>query len=244
MYQVGKTFRDYPTCPEMIVVPFGQFKMGSPEREIGRKKHEGPQRQVTIRRPFAVGKYPVTVGQFAKFVKETKHKISNDWRNARFRQTDNHPVVYVSWHDVKQYVRWLSRKTKKNYRLLSEAEWEYVARAGTKTAYHFGDKFLDNRACHLSMGTVAVGKYPENKFGLHDVHGNVWEWVEDCWHRDYANAPSDGSAWLNEPNDLRVLRGGSWNSKPEYLRAAVRNGNVATFRGADVGFRVMRTLGS
>ena len=244
MYQVGKTFRDHPTYPEMIVVPFGQFKMGSPETEIGRKSHEGPQRQVTIRRLFAVGKYPVTVGQFAEFVRETKHKISNDWRNAHSGQTDSHPVVCVAWHDAKQYVKWLSYETEKNYRLLSEAEWEYVARAGTKTAYHFGNKLLDKRACHLSTGTASVGKYPENKFGLHDVHGNVWEWVEDCWHGDYTNAPSDGSAWLNEPNNLHVLRGGSWNSKPEYLRSAVRNANVATFRGINVGFRVVRMLSS
>ena len=92
------------------------------------------------------------------------------------------PVVCVAWHDAKQYVKWLSDKTERNYRLLSESEWEYVARAGTKTAYHFGNRFLDKGACHLSTGTIAVGKYPENQFGLHDVHGNVWEWVEDCWH--------------------------------------------------------------
>ena len=249
MYQVGETFCDYALCPEMIVVPAGEFMMGSPEGEKGRYDDEGPQHQVPIAKPFAVGKYPVTVKQFRHFVQETKYE-RDDWRHAYYeQQPDDHPVDHVSWYDAKKYVSWLSEKTEQEYRLLSEAEWEYVARAGTTTAYHFGDTISKDQANYdnrlgKNRGTVAVGEYPANAFGLYDVHGNLWEWVEDTWPSDYTGAPVDGSAWLDESGRLRVLRGGSWIDDPRNLRSAIRVGSNASSRSFIVGFRVARTLSS
>ncbi len=276
-YQVGDTFRDCETCPEMVVLPAGNFTMGSPEGERDRDDSEGPQRQVTIPKPFAVGKYEVTLGQYAEFVRETKHKTRNcgypedkSWENPGFKQTNNHPVVCVSWDDASTYVYWLSVKTGHEYRLLTEAEWEYAARGGTTTAYHFGRTILDNQANkdRNNKGTVAVGSFRENAFELHDMHGNVWEWVEDCWHDDYTGAPTNGSAWLsgcrkgNEDDceglsgdtlrtckehivgkELRVLRGGSWYDGPWDLRSAVRDWHYASFVNFYFyGFRVARDL--
>jgi len=219
--------------------------MGSPEDEPGRYSDEGPQHRVTISQTFAVGKYEVTRGQFESFVNATGYDAGDDWHNPGFSQTNAHPVVYVSWHDARAYVRWLSRRTGEIYRLLSEAEWEYVARAGTTTAYHFGNTISPSQANfnENNEGTFAVGRYPANAFGLHDVHGNMWEWVEDCKHDDYDSAPKDGSAWVsNCDDDIRVLRGGSWGSSPRFLRSAVRYWIEASDRDSDVGFRVARTL--
>ena len=272
-YQVGETFRDCATCPEMVVLPAGQFTMGSPEGEEGRDESEGPQHQVTIAKPFAVGKYEVTIGQYAKFVRETKHNTGNCdyppdgfWRDPGFKLSNNHPVVCVNWDDAATYAHWLSVKTGHEYRLLTETEWEYAARARTTTAYHFGSTISKDQA-HFDAsysGTVSVGSYPANAFGLHDMHGNVWEWVEDCWHDDYTGAPTNGSAWLSGcrkgdeddcgglgelckealvGKELRVLRGGSWYSSPEDLRSAYRIWILATYRNDDfIGFRVARTL--
>ena len=262
----GKTFRDCADCPEMVVVPAGSFTMGSPPQEKDRQKVEGPQREVTIPRPFAVGKYEVTRGAFARFTAATGHSTSNsctayeggewkfgsgrNWRNPGFGQTDRGPVVCVSWHDAKAYVAWLSRRTGKRYRLLSEAEWEYAARAGTRTRYHWGDSIGRNRANCDGCGsrwddkrTAPVGSFGANPFGLHDMHGNVSEWVEDCWHSSYRSAPPDGRAWTaGGICGGRILRGGSWYDAPASLRSAVR-----VFRdwvgGRNVdGFRVARTL--
>ena len=166
------------------------------------------------------------------------------------------PVINVNWHDAKAYVRWLSGKTGHQYRLLSESEWEYVARAGTTGAFHFGRTISTDQANYdgryvygsgregvYRIKTVSVGSFPSNGYGLHDVHGNVWEWVEDCWHSDYRGAPTDGSAWISGGNcDYRVLRGGSWNFYPSILRAANRNWNEAGSRNEISGFRVARTL--
>ena len=248
-YQVGGTFHDCETCPEMIVLPAGEFMMGSPKRERGRHSDEGPQRQVTIPKPFAVSKYEVTLGQFAEFVRETKHKTRNcyypqdgSWRDPGFKQTNNHPVACVSWDDASTYVDWLSAKAGHEYRLLTEAEWEYAARAGTTTAYHFGRTILGDMAQYNSDGAAAVGSFPANAFGLHDMHGNVWEWVEDCWHDDYTGAPTSGSAWLSgcKRVNLRVLRGGSWDSVPGGLRSAFRSADYASNRDYNFGFRVAR----
>ena len=277
-YQVGETFRDCATCPEMVVLPAGKFMMGSPEEERGKRDNEGPQRRVTIPKPFAVAKYEVTVWQFSEFVRETKHKIGDcdslegtSWRDPGFKQTNNHPVVCVSWGDASTYIYWLSMKTGHEYRLLAEAEWEYAARAGTTTAYHFGRMLLGNQAQYKSQGTETVGSFPANAFGLHDMHGNVLEWVEDCWHDGYTGAPTNGSAWLSEctkinedsceiysgsrdsdlfrlckelvvGKELRVLRGGSWMHGPEGLRSATRGWGNATIRYKRDGFRVARDL--
>ena len=200
-YQMGETFRDCATCPEIVVLPAGKFTMGSPEGERGRYDDEGPQRQVTIPEPFAVGKYEVTVRQYAEFVKETGHKagscrFAESWENPGFKQNNDHPIVCVSWDDASTYAYWLSVKTGHEYRLLTEAQWEYAARAGTTTPYHFDRMILGNQANYdkKHQGTVAVGSFRANAFGLHDMHGNVYGWVEDCWHDDYIGAPANGDA--------------------------------------------------
>jgi len=278
----GSRFRDCPDCPEMVVVPSGTFTMGSPSSERGRTSDEGPQRQVRIGAPFAVGVHPVTVGEYGAFARATggrggpvtmtvgKNNMAtvmvrrdgsgNDcfdvagrtgpnpprvnWHSPGFSQSSTNPVVCVSWNDAQAYVKWLSEKTGHRYRLLSEAEWEYAARAGTTTRYWWGDGIDRSKANYGGgeRGTVPVGRYAANPFGLHDVHGNVWEWVEDCWNGSYSGAPSDGSAWLSGDCDRRVLRGGSWDNDPEWLRAAYRNRNGTGGRGNYVGIRVARTL--
>ena len=213
-WNFGEVFRDCPECPELVVVPPGSFEMGSPSGEANRDDDEGPVHRVTFERPFAVGVYEVTFGEWDACV--------SGGGCGGYRPDDegwgrgNRPVVNVSWDDVKAYVDWLTGKTGEEYRLLSEAEWEYVARAGTRTAYWWGDDFGQNRAnCHgcgdSYRPTAPVGSFSANPFGLHDVHGNVWEWVEDCWNDSYDGAPSDGSAWESGNCERRVLRGGSWD---------------------------------
>ena len=243
----GRVFRDCEECPEMVVVPAGSFTMGAPSREEGRDSDEGPQHTVTIRAPFAVGKYEVTFLEWDGCVAAggCGHRADDEgWGRGR------RPVMNVSWEDARSYVRWLSGKTGKRYRLLSEAEWEYAARAGTRTRYHWGDRVGRNRANCDGCGsrwdddrTAPVGSFPANGFGLHDVHGNVWEWVEDCRHDDYAGAPLDGSAWTAGGEcGRRVLRGGSWFNVPRNLRSAFRYRGSAGFRNFNLGFRVARTL--
>jgi formylglycine-generating enzyme required for sulfatase activity len=154
------------------------------------------------------------------------------------------PVINVSWYDAKEYAGWLSRKTGKTYRLLSEAEWEYAARAGTTTRYAFGDAIIRSQTQIYSAGkTAEVGSFTANKFGLHDMHGNVWELVEDDWHRHYEDAPPiDGSVWQGGDLSMRVLRGGSWQSPPRFLRSAYRHTVPKVYRFHSIGFRVAQTL--
>ncbi len=264
---IGELIRDCPHCPEMVVVPAGRFEMGSPSSEEGRDDDEGPQHRVTIGAKFAVGVHEVTRGEFARFVSATGRSTGDScrtyedgewetrsglsWRSPGFSQSDTHPVVCVSWDDAKAYASWLSRETGEEYRLLSEAEWEYVARAGTTTRFWWGNDIGRNRAnCGSSCEddharTAPVGSFGANGFGLHDVHGNVWEWVEDCWHDDYTSAPRDGRAWLgNNGGDCsrRVLRGGSWDYRPEDLRSAFRSRNVTGKRDNGDGFRLLRSV--
>ena len=181
---------------------------------------------------------------------ECKHKPKTDWGR------NNHPVMRVSWDDAKQYVTWLSKKTGNSYRLLSEAEWEYAARAGTTTPFSAGptittddanfdgDFTYGGSAKGKDLGkTITAGSFKPNAFGLHDLHGNVWEWVEDCYSKDgYQRAPSDGSALTSGDCARRVLRGGSWNSYPRFLRSADRYGDRTSYRVNYYGFRVGRTL--
>ena len=242
-----KPFQDCGECPEMVVLPAGSFDMGSPPGEEGWDKDEGPQHRVKIRQRFAVSRYEVTFAEWDACVSAggCNHRPSDEgWGR------DRRPVVNVSWEDAKQYVGWLSRKTGRSYRLLSESEWEYAARAGTRTRYHWGDSIRHNRANCDGCGsrwdnekTAPVGSFAANRFRLHDLLGNVWEWVEDCWHGSYGGAPSDGSAWTTGGNcSLRMLRGGSWNFEPGNLRAAGRLRNSAGDRNGNDGFRVARTL--
>ena len=269
-YEVGKTFQDCLTCPEMVVVPKGQFLMGSSEDDRASWSDERPQHEVNIPKPFAVGKYEVTVGQFSEFIKEEGYKVRGmcqkydfdsgdwdleadlNWENPGFEQTDDHPVVCVAWDDAKAYVERLSRETGKTYRLLSEAEWEYVARAGTTTIYHFSAEISTEKANYnrANDGTVKVGEYDCNAFDLCDIYGNVQEWVEDCWHDDYGGAPSDGRAWsdgCDSMGDLagvntRILRGGTWTDNKVDLRSAFRFNGAAWLRDNETGFRVARDL--
>ena len=249
----GRRIRDCPQCPELVVVPAESYMMGSPESESSRDGDEGPLHRVAIAEPFAVGVYEVTFAEWDACRREggcTHNPGDRGWgRGTR-------PVIDVSWNDAQQYVRWLSRETGKRYRLLSESEWEYVTRAGTVTPFHHGETISTEEANYdgnytYGFGrkgryrerTVPVGSFPPNGFGLHDVHGNVWEWVEDCWHGSYAGAPGDGSAWTSgEDCSRRVLRGGSWNNLPRYLRSADRGRRSTGLRISFVGFRVARTL--
>jgi formylglycine-generating enzyme required for sulfatase activity len=244
------TFKDCPECPEMVVVPAGSFIMGSPSTEKGRGKEEDPQHKVTIAKPFAVGKYTVTFAEWDACVVAggCKHKPEDLGRGRGTR-----PIINVSWSDAtKEYLPWLSRKTGKTYRLLTEAEWEYAARAGTTTAYSWGNNVGKGQANCYGCGSqwdgkqpAPVGSFKPNAFGLYDMHGNVWQWVEDCKHENYNGAPPiDGAAWTTSCSQVenRVLRGGSWDSDPRSMRAADRNSGSAELRGSTEGFRLARTL--
>ena len=236
---VGKNFRDCDICSEMAVVPAGSFMMGSPDSYEGRGT---PVHRVTISEPFAVGKNEVTFREWDACVSEggCSHRPDDEgWGRG------DRPVIDVNWNDAQEYVVWLSRRSGEPYRLLSESEWEYVARAGTTGPYHFGSMISTGQANYDNdlERTAPVGSYPANGFGLHDVHGNVMEWVEDCRHDSYNGAPSDGSAWTSGGDcDWRVLRGGSWNSGPRLLRSADRGNGWAESRFIFNGFRVARTL--
>ena len=263
----GKTewFKDCADCPDMVVVPAGSFMMGSPKSEAERSEDEGPRHTVRIGGPFAVGRFEVTRVQFETFVEATGHYIgSSCWtcekdkwklRTGRsfgkpgFAQDSSHPAVCVNWHDAKAYAAWVSKKTGKRYRLLSEAEWEYAARAGTTTRYSWGDEVgKGNANCHDcgsqwdSKKTAPVGSFKPNAFGLHDMHGNVWEWVADCWNKTYEGAPKDGLPWTSGDCSSPVLRGGSWLKVARLLRSANRTWLMTVSRFNYNGFRVARTL--
>jgi formylglycine-generating enzyme required for sulfatase activity len=288
----GTVFRDCPDCPEMVVLPAGTFTMGSSAAEktwaashggsLGSVADEAPQHAVSLR-SFALGRYDVTRGEYAAFVRATGHsggdgcgRVSSKWdKDAKltwedpgFAQTDRDPVVCVSWDDAQAYVRWLSSKTGHSYRLPTEAEWEYAARAGATTKFWWGDDdttapahawFRGNSGVTGCKGlqcaggqTHPVGAKPANAFGLYDMAGNVWQWTEDCYDNSYAGAPADGRANETASSDvhandsqgrcLRVDRGGSWMFPAWLLRSATRERNPANFRDIIMGFRLARTL--
>jgi formylglycine-generating enzyme required for sulfatase activity len=232
-------------CPEMIVVPAGEFAMGSRATEKGRYDHEGPQHKVAIAKPFAVSKFDVTFADWDTCVSVGGCPQTTDGGMGRGTK----PVIYVNWGDAQQYVAWFSKMTGQRYRLLTEAEWEYAARAGTTTAYSWGDEIGKGNASCNGCGskwdnreTSPVGSFKPNGFGLYDMGGNVWQWVEDCYHGDYNEAPTDGSAWITGDCSRRVVRGGSWYSGPRVLRAANRGRFSTDLRDLFLGFRVGRTL--
>ena len=245
--KVGEVFRDCDECPQMVVVPAGSFMMGSPESEEGRDDDEGPEHRVEIGEAFAVGAYEVTFEEWDACVAAggcgRYRPDDKDWgRGGR-------PVINVSWEDAQAYVEWLSRKTGKQYRLLSEAEWEYAARGGSGTRYWWGDEIGSGRANCDGCGsrwddeqTAPVRSFRGNGYGLYDMHGNVWEWVQDCWNDNYRGAPTDGKVWKSGDCSRRVLRGGSWNFIPRLLRAASRLRIDTGDRGNYFGFRLARTL--
>lgn len=274
--------------PVMVVIRPGRFTMGSLVNESGRNDDEGPQHAVTIPSPFALSRCEITVGQFRKFILDSgyqttaekdgngcyawdlekqswKQQAGKYWDNPGFSQNDDHPVTCVSWIDAQRYVDWLSQRSGAWYRLPTEAEWEYAARADTQGtrfdaeknqcdyANGLGQEARDIAAKDWSFAdcadghvyTAPVASFYANEFGLYDMIGNVWEWTLDCWHENYQNAPFDGSVWLDQDKgncDRRVLRGGSWFNYPQNLRSAFRlrvNADVAL---NNLGFRVARAL--
>ena len=250
---VAQRFRDCAECPEMVVVPSGSFMMGSPSHERGRSEREGPVHLVTIAVPFAVGVYEVTFAEWDACVAAGGcggyRPDDEGWGRGR------RPVVNVSWDNAQSYVEWLSGRTGHRYRLLSESEWEYAARAGTTGPFHTGSTISTDQANYdgrfvyepgregvFRVQTLPVGSFPANGFGLHDVHGNVFEWVQDCWNDSYTGAPSDGSARESGDCSRRVLRGGSWSTEPRNLRSASRGRSDSGNRFSNFGFRVARTL--
>jgi formylglycine-generating enzyme required for sulfatase activity len=240
----GDRFQECASCPEMMVVPAGEFTMGS---EVG-GKDEKPSHKVMIAKPFAVGRFSVTFDEWDGCVAHggcTYRPGDNSWGRGR------QPVINVSWHDLKEYLTWLSKQTGKTYRRLTEAEWEYAARAGTTTRYSWGNEIGKNNAnCHRcgsqwdDKQTAPVGSFKPNAFGLYDMHGNVWQWVEDCYKDDYEGAPTDGSAVAsgNCSCGRRVVRGGSWLYNPVLLRSANRSWYSSDNRLNNLGIRVGRTL--
>ena len=245
---------------EMVMIPSGSFMMGSPETEEGSNNNERPQHQVTIK-AFCLGKYQVTQAQwravaaFPQVNRELKPEPSNFKGDGSTSLTNHRPVESVSWEDAVEFCDRLSRHTKRQYRLPSEAEWEYACRAGTTTPFHFGKTIttdLVNYNGNYTYGQGSKGVYRKettevgsfgvaNNFGLYDMHGNVWEWCQDDWHSDYEGAPIDESAWLNneENNNDKLLRGGSWGSNPAYCRSAFRSINSLDDDDVNVGFRVV-----
>jgi formylglycine-generating enzyme required for sulfatase activity len=275
----GTAFRDCPDCPEMIVIAAGSFTMGSPASEkawaathgsdAASVADEAPQHKVSLR-SFALGKYDVTRGEYATFVRETGHPAGDgcgkdsfkwnkqadlSWRNPGFDQTDHDPVVCVNWQDAQSYISWLNGKLRGSgstlgsgpYRLPSESEWEYAARAGAAAKFWWGDDDggADSHAWYKSNSngqTHPMGLKAANSFGLYDIVGNVWQWTEDCYAENYAKAPTDGNAADTGDTCMRVDRGGSWLYPAWLLRSATRERNPADFRDTIMGFRLARAL--
>jgi formylglycine-generating enzyme required for sulfatase activity len=243
----GKAFRECAKdCPEMVVIPAGTFLMGASPGDTDQYPSEMPRHQVSIAKPFAVSKFEVRLADWNACVSVGGCQEITSF----FNDEKDWPVTYVSWEDAQMYVRWFSRMTGKVYRLLSEAEWEYAARAGTQGLYSWGDEIGKNKANCDGCGSVwdnkspaKVGSFEANAFGLFDMAGNVWEWVEDCVHEDYDQAPKDGSAWT-EPNcRRRVIRGGSYTNPPKFLRAANRGDTTSpSTLSKNIGFRIARTI--
>jgi len=286
----GTSFRDCPDgCPEMVVVQQGSFTMGAPAGEEARENlpdqfrgHSVPQHLITIGHEFAIGKFDVTRDEYAQFVAETNRPDPDscitvnaagtgfiatniNWRSPGFPQTGRDPVVCVSWDDAQAYVAWLSAKTGHVYRLPTEAEWEYAARAGTTTARYASDDPAElcryTNVADLDYGeqhpgdsggnlpcrdgyvfTSPAGSFPPNPFGLYDMLGNVMDWNEDCWNVNYGGAPTDGTAWQSGDCGRRLMRGGSWDASLSVVRAAYRRGVPTFYRVATFGFRVARTF--
>jgi len=273
---VGSSLRDCPDCPELVVIPDGRFEMGSPAAEAGRDADEGPVHTVTVPARLAVGRYPVTRGEYRRFVAAKGARPAGctvlktgftadpaaDWSKPGFDQTDRDPVTCVSWQDAKAYADWLRETTGKPYRLPTEAEWEYAARAGTATPWFWGDdpatacrnaNLLDQSA-RAKIGTSAaaflscddlfpftspVGQFSANGFNLYDMAGNIFQWVADCYRGGYDGAPG---AAPEAACDKRVIRGGAWSSPVKKARAASRVEQAPAYRFSNIGFRVVRDI--
>ncbi len=276
-YPAGKEFEDCSGCPRMVVIPGGRFVMGSPADEPDRKDRESPQRAVQVAK-FSLGKTEVTRGEFRRFAQDTGRPVSGcwvyeekewkkddsqNWESPGYDQTDSHPAVCVNWDDAQAYVQWISQRSGQRYRLASEVEWEYAARAGSRSVRHWGNGEAEgcryanvaDRASERKYNwapifpcddgyanTAPVGSYRASDFGLYDMLGNVWEWTEDCWNENYRGAPSGGSAWTSGDCSRRVVRGGAWDVVPAIVRSAHRYRFGSTTRVNSLGFRVARSL--
>jgi len=269
-----REFRECPDCPEMLGIPAGEFMMGSPPSEVGRFDSEGPQHPVTVA-AFALGKYDVTSEQFLTFLKETGYEpapcdpvLGLGWHSRKglayapsYDEPRKWPAVCLDWRDAEAYIGWLNARVKRlhptvmgdPYRLPSEAEWEYAARAGTKTARWWGGAIGRNNANCNGCGSpwdnrllADVDAFAPNPFGLYTILGNAWQWTQDCWHPNYKDAPRDGRPWTEKSCPRHVVRGGSWNNVPAFVRSASRSGSTADNGKYDysslTGFRVARDL--
>mgnify|MGYP001576003352 CR=1 FL=1 len=276
-------FRDCANCPELVVIPPGSVTVGLPENEAERNNGQGPQVSLSISAAIGLGKYEVTRAQFARFVRESGHAASGgcfvwnggkyeqdasrDWRNPGFAQTDKDPVVCVNWNDAKAYTGWLTKKTGRRYRLPTELEWEYAARAGDRTSRPWGDGDNANGACRYAnvadatakrvvpgtaswtfhecndnrAYTAPAGRYRPNAFGLYDMLGNAWEWTEDCLKEEFAGTPSGNGDPPNGECSRRALRGGAWVDSPAFVRYDFRFFIASDDRDFYAGFRVVRT---
>lgn len=264
-------FRDCATCPELVAVPAGSFTMGSPPNEPEREADREDQLPVSIARPFAIGAYAVTRAEFAAFVAATgyapdagcwfwtgttwEERADRSWQSPGFAQDDRHPVTCVDLAAARAYVAWLSATTARTYRLPSETEREYAARAGTTAAFAWGPTISTDQANYdgavpsvlgpagsRRQATVAVDSFGPNGWGLFNVHGNVWDWTDDCWNDRNAGNPGDGRVRASGDCTWRVVRGGAWNYGPTYLRSAYRYWNLPSNRSGVQGFRVARDL--
>jgi serine/threonine-protein kinase len=247
----GEVFRDCAVCPEMVVVPAGRFMMGSPDSDTGSEANEQPVHEVRVPR-FAIGRTEVTFDQWLACVADGGCDFMPP--DAGWGQ-GSRPVINIAWSDALGYLRWLSRKTGHRYRLPSEAEWEYAARAGTSTRFHTGRCITSEQAnfdgrrpamgcpeSEVRRQTLPVASFAPNDFGIHDMAGNVREWVRDCWNDNYLGAPDDGSAWMSGDCSRPVLRGGSWARTERMVRAANRTRPSGAFNDTETGFRPARDL--
>jgi formylglycine-generating enzyme required for sulfatase activity len=266
--EIFEKFRDCPRCPEMIVIPEGEFGMGSPE-DRWHQSDETPFHGVTIAAAIAVAIYEVTREEFAEFVADTSYDAKGEcrstaegtpsaklnWESPGFAQDARDPVVCVSWQDAKAYAEWLGARTDKPYRLLSEAEWEYAARSDTRQYFYYGETISTDQANFdgsedtqygpsgtFRSRTLPVGSFLPNVYGLYDMHGNVAELTEDCLYYNYIGAPDNGSPRLTGECALRMARGGGWSSPAERVRSASRGYQAQEYRSDAVGLRVARSL--
>ena len=259
--QPGKVFKDCKDCPEMVVLPAGTFTMGTPDDEVGREPDEGPMHAVTFAKPFAMSRFQITAGEWDSYIRQTGVKIADgDTRpgreciasKPRYPQSPRQPAVCMDMDDIKHYVAWLSKKTGQPYHMVSEAQREYAARAGSSGPFPFpfdegkGYSIAEHANTYgpadgYSFSSPA-GSYPPNAFGMYDMHGNVYERVADCEHPNYIGAPTDGSAWM-EPNcEAYQIRGNDWGEAPVFSRSGNRNTIYPQTRGDWIGFRVVRDL--
>jgi len=264
----GKVFKDCKDCPEMVVLPTGTFTMGTPEDEVGREPDEGPQHPVTFAKPLAISRFQVLKGEWDAYLRDTGYKMPDgddrpgrackagipSYQNSdpRKQYTDKHPAVCMDFAEVNNYVAWLSKKTGKQYRLVSEALREYAARGGSSGPFPF--PFDEGKEYSIAQHantygaadgynfTAPAGSFPANAFGVYDMHGNVYEWTADCYNENYVGAPSDGSAWLTGQCQFKRIRGNDWGEAPVFSRSGNRNALVPGDRGDWIGFRVARDL--